>query len=109
MVMKDYKFVVEIPTIEASENAYNPNRPISSLLLHQLRHLHAAEQQLPARDQTGINITTLHTELEASDYIRKVTRKLQVRPSNAASRIAANKRSSSRKKTSTSGSRRKGR
>jgi hypothetical protein len=110
MLMKDYKFVVEIPAIEASEGAYNPKRPISSLLLHQLRHLHAVEQQMPEKDQTGINITTLHTEVEASDYIRKVTKKLQARSVSQAGKTAtAKKKSFSRKKKIASGSRRKSR
>jgi len=74
--MRQYARVVEVPEIEEHEKAYNHSRPISGLVLHQLRHLHAAEQSLPEKDQTGINITKIHTELEASKYIKKVMVKL---------------------------------
>jgi hypothetical protein len=75
--MKKYGMVVDVPKIDEAERAYNHHRPISTLILHQLRHLHAAEQHLPERDRTGINISRLHTELEASEYIQKVTPKLR--------------------------------
>ena len=74
--MKQYAYEVEVPTIEENEKAYNHNRPISSLVLHQLRHFHALEQHLPEKERTNVNITELHTELEASRYIRKVMAKL---------------------------------
>src|ERR1700730_4343059 len=74
--MKEYARVVEVPAIEKDERAYNPDRPISSLLMHQMRHLHAAEQFLPEKDRTRINISKVHTELEASKYIQKVMKKL---------------------------------
>lgn len=92
--MKRYKKVVDIPTIQRTEKAYNPNRPISSLLLHQLRHLHAAEHHvLPEKDRSGVNIATLHTELQASDYIRKVTEKLQSRAKKSWKTRSAKKKS----------------
>jgi len=74
--MKEYAYVIEVPAIEEEERAYDHDRPISGLILHQLRHLHAAEQSLPAKDRTKININALHTEIEAGKYIRKVTKKL---------------------------------
>jgi aminoglycoside phosphotransferase len=95
--MKRYKFVVDIPTIAASEKAYNPNRPISSLLMHQLRHLHAAEYHvLPEKDRSGVNITTLHTELQASNYIRQVTEKLQSRAKKSSNLKSAKKKQSAK-------------
>lgn len=74
--MKEYARVIEVPAIEEDEKAYNHDRPISSLLMHQLRHLHAAERFLPEKDRSHINISKLHTELEASKYIQKVMKKL---------------------------------
>ena len=76
IAMKKYARVIEVPTIEESEKAYDHHRPISSLLMHQLRHLHAAEQVLPEKDRTGVNISQLHTEFEASKYIQKIMKKL---------------------------------
>ena len=74
--MKKYAKVVDVPVIEEGEKAYSHDRPISSLLMHQLRHLHAAEQSLPERHRTNVNVSRLHTELEASKYIQKVMRRL---------------------------------
>src|SRR4051812_9562774 len=74
--MKKYAKVVDVPKIDEEEKAYNHDRPISSLLLHQLRHLHAAEQSLPEKDRTDTNVSRLHTEREASKYIQQVMRKL---------------------------------
>jgi len=73
---KQYARVVDVLEITEEENSYNHHRPISGLVLHQLRHLHAAEQSLPPKDRTKININQIHTELEASRYIQKVTKKL---------------------------------
>src|SRR5262249_44717371 len=72
MAIKDAP-VVDI--IEFDENeAYNHDRPISSLFRTQLVHLHHAEHiVVPAKERTNININTLLTELQASDYIQRVT------------------------------------
>jgi hypothetical protein len=75
--MREFARVVDVPIIEEDEKAYNHHRPISTLVMHQLRHLHALEQSLPPEDRTNINITTLHTEIQASQYIEKVMSKLQ--------------------------------
>lgn len=74
--MREFARVVEVPDIEKDENAYNHDRPISSLVMHQLRHLHAAEQSLPPEERTNVNINLLHTEFEASQYIAQVTSRL---------------------------------
>jgi hypothetical protein len=74
--MKKYAFVVDVPEVTEDEKAYNHDRPISALLLNQVRHLHVTEQQLPEKDRTGINISTIHTEFQASKYIQAVTKKL---------------------------------
>ena len=67
--------VIDVPAVE--KEAYNPDRPISGLIQMQLIHLSTAEQMLPANvRRTGINISTLHTEGEAAEYIQKVTKLL---------------------------------
>jgi hypothetical protein len=76
--------------------AYNPDRPISSLIRTQLLHLHHAEYlAIPEKERTNININTLHTERQASEYIQKVTALLHKH-----GRKAAKKSKPARKKTS---------
>jgi len=58
------------------KSALNKDRPISSLLKTQIRHLQEAEFRLPARAQTNIYINAIKTEGEAADYIRRVTANL---------------------------------
>lgn len=72
MAIKDAPIV---DTIDFDEKAaYNPDRPISSLIRTQLLHLHHAEYlAIPEKERTNININTLHTERQASEYIQKVT------------------------------------
>jgi hypothetical protein len=56
------------------KKAYNPDRPISSLIRTQLLHLHHAENiQVPLAARTNTNINNLLTERQASEYIHKVT------------------------------------
>ena len=63
--------VIVIP--RASRKAFNKNRPISTLIQTQIRHLHEVEMALPPEQQTGIDISLIKTEGEASDYIRRMT------------------------------------
>jgi hypothetical protein len=58
-----------------SKTSYNPNRLLekNTLLLNQLKHFREAEKKLPAEKQTGIEISSLKTEAQAADYLRKVT------------------------------------
>jgi hypothetical protein len=81
--------MIDVPEVE--EEAYNHDRPISSLIHHQLIHLSAAEHCLPREKQTGINISRLHTEQQAAEYIQKVTALLHPE--------GAEKKKSSRRKT----------
>ena len=87
------------------EEAYNHDRPISSLIRTQLLHLHTAENLwLPPEDRTNININHLHTEREASEYIQKVTALLhrhgsrQKKAAAGARALKARKRAKPRKK-----------
>jgi phospholipase C len=70
---------VEVPLPPAS--SMNPDRPISGLISDQITHLHKAELTLPPDQQTGIDVHGITTEREASEYIRQVTDRLQVRSS----------------------------
>lgn len=57
------------------KNAYNPDRPMGSLLRSQVEHLREAESKLPLRYRHEIDtyIKAIKTEGEAAAYIRKVT------------------------------------
>jgi hypothetical protein len=63
--------IIDVPEVEKA--AYNPDRPISGLIQMQLIHLSTAEQTLLPGQRTGINISTLHSEGQAAEYIQKVT------------------------------------
>jgi hypothetical protein len=72
MAIKDAPTVKILPFDE--KEAYDHDRPISSLIRTQLLHLHMAENLVvPEKARTNININDLHTELKASEYIQKVT------------------------------------
>jgi hypothetical protein len=62
-----------LPLPKPSKNAWNPDRPMSSLLKWQIEHLHAAEMRMPLRYRTEIYVNALRTEGEASNYIEAVT------------------------------------
>ena len=57
------------------KTAYNPGRPVGSLLKAQVDHLREAESKLPLRYRHEIDtyVKALKTEGEAAAYIRKVT------------------------------------
>lgn len=61
--------------IPRPKNAYNPDRPMGSLLKAQVEHLREAESKLPLRYRNEIDtyIKAIKTEGEAADYIRRVT------------------------------------
>ena len=70
--------IEDAPKVDIKEfdekKAYNPDRPISSLIRTQLLHLHHAEHiVVPEKQRTNININTLLTERQASEYIQRVT------------------------------------
>ena len=54
-------------------SAYDPDRPVTSLLKSQVEHLHEAERNLPPRYHTEIYVKAIKSEGEASRYIREVT------------------------------------
>jgi len=58
---------------KSSKSAWNPNRPMSSLLEWQIEHLYEAEKRLPRHHHTNIYVNAIRTEGEAAEYIRAVT------------------------------------
>jgi hypothetical protein len=88
--------IEDAPQIDIIEfdpkDAYDPDRPISSLIRTQLLHLHHAEYLvLPPKERTNININTLHTERQASEYIQTVTALLHKHGKKAAKKAAKKK------------------
>ena len=63
--------IIEVP--KPPKSAWNPNRPVSTLLKSQVEHLFEAERRLPHKYKTQIYINAIKTEGEAADYIQKVT------------------------------------
>jgi hypothetical protein len=97
---KEYALTVEIPEFD-EQAAYNPDRPISSLIRTQLLHLHTAENLvLPEKERTAININHLLTERQASEYIQKVTALLHRHGKASKRKAATSGKSKGRKKNS---------
>jgi hypothetical protein len=63
--------LIKVP--KPPRNAYDPNRPMNTLLEWQVEHLHEAEKRLPVHHQTRIYTNAIKTEGEAAEYIRMVT------------------------------------
>jgi hypothetical protein len=66
-----------LPLPKPSKNAWNPDRPMSSLLKWQIEHLHAAEMRMPVRYHTEMYVNALRTEGDAANYIQLVTERIQ--------------------------------
>src|ERR1700728_5487 len=67
--------VIKVP--KPPRRAYDPNRPVSSLLKMQVEHLSEAEKRLPLRYRSEIYVNAIKTEGEAANYIRVVTEGIQ--------------------------------
>ena len=106
MAIKDAPVV---DTIDFDEKkAYNPERPISSLIRTQLLHLHHAEHLvIPEKHRTNININTLHTERQASEYIQRVTALLHKYGKKAAKKSRTKKASRNKAAVKKAGSKSK--
>lgn len=65
--------VIKLPKPDRS--AFNPHRLLekNQLIRAQFEHFQEAEKALPAELQTGIDVASIKTEGQASDYIRRVT------------------------------------
>ena len=64
---------MDVIIVPRPKSVRDPNRPVSSLLLAQVKHLRAAEMSLPARYHSGIFSHAIQTEGEAANYVRAVT------------------------------------
>jgi len=62
--------VIDVPR---PKSVRDPNRPASSLLLAQVKHLREAEKSLPPRYHSGIFSHAIQTEGEAARYVSAVT------------------------------------
>jgi hypothetical protein len=62
-----------IPVPKPPKSAYDPDRPMSSLLKSQIGHLREAESKLPLRYRSEVYVKAVRTEGEAAQYIREVT------------------------------------
>ena len=92
MAIKDAP-VVDIIEFDIKDS-YNPDRPISSLIRTQLLHLHHAENLVvPQNQRTNVNINTLHTERQASEYIQRVTALLHTHGKKTAKKSRLKKQS----------------
>jgi len=62
------------------KNAYDPDRPVGSLLKSQVEHLREAESKLPLRYRNEIEtyVKAVRTEGEAARYIEAVTRAIHL-------------------------------
>jgi hypothetical protein len=99
--------IKDAPTVDIIEfdekEAYNHDRPISSLVRTQLLHLHHAEHLvIPPKERTNININTLHTEYEATKYIEKVTALLHKHGKKATKKPKPAKKASAKRTASRS-------
>src|SRR5690348_2952320 len=72
--MTKHKYVISVP--KPQPNAYNPDRPVSDLVRNQIFHLSVAERHLAKRHRSGIDIHSIKTEQQASEYIHHLTKKL---------------------------------
>ena len=64
--------------------AYNPGRDMGVLLQDHIQELSRLEQQLPPEQQTGVDVSTLKTEQDASKYIGQVVPQLRAQGAKAA-------------------------
>jgi len=74
------------------KNAYDPNRPMGSLLKSQIDHLREAESKLPLRYRSEVYVKAVRTEGEAAQYIREVTEAIHEAHEEAQRRRRAPKR-----------------
>jgi hypothetical protein len=70
------------------KSSLNLNRPVSSLVLNQVEHMHIAEKRLPLRYRTAIYVNAIKTEGEAASYISEVTTAIHRAHKDAARRRA---------------------
>jgi len=67
---KKYKLVAKVP--KTPKSAYDHGRFISSLIEHQIKHFHEIEKSLLKPGQELTDIIKIKTELQASEYLKKM-------------------------------------
>ena len=68
---KKYKLVAKVA--KTPKSAYDHGRFISSLIEHQIKHFHEIEKSLLKPGQERTDITKIKTELQASEYLKRMT------------------------------------
>jgi hypothetical protein len=63
--------LVSVP--KPPKSAYNPDRPVTSLLKSHVEHMREAESKLPLQYRSEFYAKAVRTEGEAAEYIRDVT------------------------------------
>jgi len=74
-----------IPVPKPPKNAYDPDRPVGSLLKSQVDHMREAESKLPLRYRSEIEtyVKAVRTEGEAARYIQAVTKAIHLAHADA--------------------------
>jgi hypothetical protein len=89
---KEFSNMVLIHVPKPPKNAYDPHRPMGSLLKSQIDHLREAESKLPLRYRSELYVKAVRTEGEAAEYIREVTEAIHEAHGDAQRRRRAPKR-----------------
>ena len=94
--MSKHKYVVPVPRPHAPR--FEPHRPITDLVRNQLLHLSLAQRSLPKQHHAPVDVYSIKTEGEASEYIRHITAKLHLRGEGKLARKKSKSRASKRPK-----------
>jgi len=78
--------LIKVP--RPSKKAWDPDRPVNTLLKVQMEHLHDAEKRLPSRFHTDFYINAIKTEGDAAEYIRAVTEAIHAAHAETSARRA---------------------
>jgi hypothetical protein len=66
--------IIRIP--RAPKSAFKKDRKVSSLLQSQVQHVVSAEQRLPRKKRTSVDVESIATEHEAAEYVGTVMKRL---------------------------------
>jgi hypothetical protein len=75
--MSKHTYVVKV--VRPHPKPYNPDRQITDLVRNQILHLSLAERHLPLGRRTGIDVYSIETERQASEYISQITARLHAK------------------------------
>src|ERR1700746_3556388 len=74
MLKRQFKLIQKVP--RTPKSAYNHGRFISSLIEHQLKHFNELEKSLLKAGEKLTDVSRIKTELQASKYLKRMTRPL---------------------------------